>query len=61
MSLLQDEEKVALVVPVTSVEVTGSTAMLALSFSTLLVVFDEDTGKVSIRVNVVQNFRWMSI
>ena len=31
------EEKVATVVPVTSVEVTCSYAMLALSFSTLLV------------------------
>ena len=30
-----NEEKVAAVVPVTSVEVTGSEAMLALSFSTL--------------------------
>ena len=32
-----NEEKVAAVVPVTSVEVTCSEAMLALSFSTLLV------------------------
>ena len=32
-----DEENVAVVVPVTSVEVTCSGAMLALSFSTLLV------------------------
>ena len=32
-----DEEKVTIVVPVTSVEVTCSEAMLALSFSTLLV------------------------
>ena len=32
-----NEEKVAVVVPVTSVEVTCSEAMLALSFSTLLV------------------------
>ena len=32
-----DEEKVAAVVPVTSVDVTCSEAMLALSFSTLLV------------------------
>ena len=32
-----NEEKVAAVIPVTSVEVTCSTAMLALSFSTLLV------------------------
>ena len=31
-----DEEKVAAVVPVTSVEVTCSKAMLAVSFSTLL-------------------------
>ena len=34
---LSNEEKVAAVVPVTSVEVTCSEAMLALSFSTLLV------------------------
>ena len=33
-----NEEKVAAVVPVTSVEVTCSEAMLALSFSTLLVM-----------------------
>ena len=33
-----NEEKVAVVVPVTSVEVTGSEAILALSFSTLLFV-----------------------
>ena len=32
-----NEEKAAAVVPVTSVEATGSEAMLALSFSTLLV------------------------
>ena len=34
---LLNEEKVAAIVPVTSVEVTCSEAMLALSFSTLLV------------------------
>ena len=34
-----DEEKIAVVVPVKSVEVTCSEAMLALSFSTLLVKF----------------------
>ena len=56
-----NDEKVAVVVPVTSVEVTCSEAMLALSFSTLLVVFNENTGKVSIRVNGWQYFRWMSI
>ena len=33
-----NEEKVAVVVPVTSVEVTCSKAMLALCFSTLLVM-----------------------
>ena len=32
-----NEEKVAVLVPVTSVEGTGSEAMLSLSFSTLLV------------------------
>ena len=36
---LSNEEKVAAVVPVASVEVTCSEAMLALSFSTLLVKF----------------------
>ena len=34
-----NEEKVAVVVPVTIIEVTGSEAMLALSFSTLLLNF----------------------
>ena len=56
-----NEETVAAVVPVTSVEVTCSEAMLALSFSTFWVVFDENTGKVSIRVNGWQYLRWMSI
>ena len=46
-----NEEKVAVVVPATSVEVTGSKTMLALSFSTLLVVSDKKTGKVGTRVN----------
>ena len=36
-SIFSNEEKVAAVVPVTSVEVTCSEAMLALCFSTLLV------------------------
>ena len=35
---LSNKKKVAVVVPVTSVEVAGSEAMLALSFSTLLVM-----------------------
>ena len=61
-----NEEKVSAVVPVTSVEVTCSEAMLALSFSTLLVkllskLFDLNTGKVTTRVNGWQYFRWMSI
>ena len=57
-----NEEKVAAVVPATSVEVTYSEAMLALSFSTLLVkCSDENTGKVSTTVNGWQYFRWMSI
>ena len=43
-----------------SVQATFSEAMLALSFSTLLVVFDENT-EVSTRVNGWQYFRWMSI
>ena len=42
-----NEEKVAVAVPVTSVKVTCSEAMLALSLSTLLVVSGEKTGKVS--------------
>ena len=37
-STFSNEEKVAVVVPVTSVEATCSEAMLALSFSTLLVM-----------------------
>ena len=56
-----NEEKVAAVVPVTSVEVTCSEAMLALSFCTLLVKCQEKTGKVSTRVNGRQYFRWLSI
>ena len=57
-----NEEKVAAVVPVTSVEVTCSEAMLDLSFSTLFCkVFNENTGNVSTRVNGWQYFRWMSI
>ena len=56
-----NEEKVVAVVPVTSVEVTCSEEMLALSFSALLVVFDENTWKVSTRVNGWQYLRWMSI
>ena len=55
------KEKVAVVVPVTSVEVTCSKAMVALNFSTLLVVFDENTGKVGTRINVWRYFWWMSI
>ena len=56
-----NDENVAEVFPVTSVEVTCSEAMLALSFSTLFSVFDENTGKVSTRVNSWQYFRWMFI
>ena len=33
----QNKEKVVVIVPVTSVEITGSEAMIALSFSTSLV------------------------
>ena len=39
-----NEKKVAEVVTVTSVDVTCSEAILALSFCTLLIVFDENTG-----------------
>ena len=57
-----NEEKVAAVVPVTSVEVTCSEAVLALSLSTLFCkVFDENTGKFSTSVNGGQYPRWMSI
>ena len=57
-----NEEKVTAVVPVTSVEVACSEAMLAL-ISVYFVgkVFDENTGKVSTRVNGWQYFRWISI
>ena len=56
-----NENKVAVVVPVTSVEVTFVVTMLALSFSSLLLVSVEKTGKVITRVNGWQYFRWMSI
>ena len=57
-----NEEKVAAVVPVTSVKVACSEAMLAL-ISVYFVgkVFDENTRKVSTRVNGWQYLRWMSI
>ena len=55
-----NEEKVAANVPVTSVDITCSEAMLAL-FYFVGIVFDENTGKVSSRVNGWQYFRWMSI
>ena len=45
--------------PVTSVEVTCSEAILAISFSTLGKVFDENTRKVS-TINGWQYLRWMS-
>ena len=35
--------------------------MLTLSFSSVVMVFDEKSGKVSTRVNGWQNFRWISI
>ena len=55
------EEKVAAVVPVSSNEVTCSEAMLALSFPYFVgKVFDENTGKVSTRVNCWQYFWWTS-
>ena len=56
-----NEENVAVVVPVTSIEVTCSEAMLALSFSNILVKCDENTGKVSTMVNGLKYFRWISI
>ena len=55
-------EKVAVVVPVTSVEVTCSEAMLAQSFSALLVeCLIKKSGKVSTRVTGWQYLRCMSI
>ena len=60
--IFSNDEKVTAVVPVISIEVTCLEAMLALSFSTLLVkVFDENNKKVSTMVNGWQYFRWMSI
>ena len=56
-----NEDKVAVVVPVTSIDETCSEAMLALSFSTLLVKCLMKTGKVSTMVNGWQYFWWMSI
>ena len=53
-----NEENVAAVVPVTSVEVTCSEAMFLYFVGK---VSDENTGKVSTRVNGGQYFRWMSI
>ena len=58
---LSNEEKVAAVVPVTSVEATCSEAMLSLSFSTLLVMCLMKRLGVNTRVNGWQYFRWMSI
>ena len=57
-----NEEKVAVVVPVTSVEVTCSEAMLALSFSTLLLkCLKKILGRSAYWVNCWQYLRWMSI
>ena len=51
--IFSNEEKFAVVVPVTSVEVTGNYLFGKVS--------DGKTGKVSTRVNRWQYFRWMSI
>ena len=56
-----NDKKVAAVVPVTSVEVTCSAAMLALCLCFVGKVFDEKTGKVSTRVNGWQYFSWTSL
>ena len=57
-----NEDKVAAVVPATSVEATCSEAMLALSFFYFVrKVLDENTGKVSTMVNGWKYSRWMSI
>ena len=53
-----NEEKVAVVVPVTSVVVSDSEAMFLYFVGK---VPDEMTGKVNTRVNGRQYFRWMSI
>ena len=57
-----NEEKVAVVVPVTSVEVevTCSETMLALSFSTLFLMCLKKDWE-SQHYGILQNFRWMSI
>ena len=59
--IFSNKEKVSVVFPVTSVEVevTGSEAMLALSFSNLSLKCK--TGKVSTRVDEWQYVRCMSI
>ena len=57
-----NEEKVVVVVPVTCVEIACSQAMLGLIFSSSLFVyfvFDENSGKVSTRVNGWPYSRWM--
>ena len=59
-----NEEKVAVIVLVTSIEVVarGSEAILALSFSTSFFgVSDVKTRNASTRVNCWQYLRWMSI
>ena len=57
-----NEEKVAAVVPVTSVEVTCSECNVNSKFLYFVgKVFDENTGKVSTRVNGWKYFSWMSI
>ena len=57
-----NEEKVAVVVPVTSGEVTRSEAMLALSFSTLLVkCLMKSLGRLTLGQNGWQHLSWMSI
>ena len=56
-----NEEKVAAVVPVTSVEVMFRSNVSSKFLYFVGRVFDENTGKVSTRVNGWQYFRWMSI
>ena len=57
-----NEEKVAAVVPVTSVEFNMFRSNVSSKFFYFVgKVFDENTGKVSTRVNGWQYSRWMSI
>ena len=61
MTLFSNEEKVAAVVPVTIVEELFRSNVSSKFLYFVGKVFDENTGKVSTRVNGWQYSRWMSI